>query len=956
MSELQKVNFSQGRSTYTIETGKYAGQADGAVTVTVGETQVLVTAVASETARKDIDFFPLLVDFEERMYAVGRIPGSFFRREGRPSEEAILSARLVDRALRPNFPEDLRNDVHIVATILAVDLKHPADVAAVNGASAALMISGIPFFGPVGAVRMALVDGEWVPSATYEDIDASTFEIVVAGKEVDGDIQIVMVEASAPQNAFRYIEQGHPGADEARVREGLEAAKPHIAASIEAQASLREKVGKKEKKVELIPPYSPETFGAVEQRYLERVRNIVSIAEKSARNEAERQLTEDAVAELGEELGEAVAEVPRALRALLKREVRRRILDEGVRIDGRRPDEIRPIFCEVGVVPRAHGSGLFQRGETQVLTIATLGMLHLVQQLDTLSPEETKRYMHHYYFPPFSTGEAAPIRGPRRREIGHGALAERALLPVIPPQEELPYALRLVSEVLSSNGSTSMASVCASTLSLLDAGIAIKAPVGGIAMGLVYEQGKHVTLTDILGAEDAFGDMDFKVAGTRDVITALQLDTKIGAIPVDILASALEQARKARLVVLDKMADVMPGPRAELSEHAPRVITLTIPTDKIGDVIGPKGKVITEIQNATGTEVTVENDGTVYVGSTNLKAAEEAVRIIESIVYPPAPELGKRYRGVVVSTTKFGAFVNFLPGRDGLVHISKLGRGKRIARVEDVVSVGDRLDVVVAEIDEQGRVSLDPVFEDESAPSEAPEAEEKVGGDAGPSAPSVSEATAVGGTTAQGEAVVSGTMPQPELAGSASQPSESGSAGERAQVSEAVSEPSKQKGAVQEGAVGEGEAGGVPERFEDGATGQASVATEEEGLQVAAGDRASLPAKAAEGLVSGPPPAEIPGETSRPEHRGGASRRREFADFESYFDRISEEIWGDLGPAPKPTQQTRVSEQERGTKRRGQPRKTSRQASSSGVGRQPAGRRKPTQDRRRRQGYGRPAR
>lgn len=921
MGEIRSVEFDQGSVRYRVETGRYAGQADGAVTVTVGETQVLVTAVASATARKDIDFFPLLVDFEERMYAAGRIPGSFFRREGRPSEEAILAARLVDRSLRPNFPEDLRNDVHIVATILSVDLCNPSDVAAINGASAALMLSGIPFDGPVGAVRMALVGGEWIAGATYQEIDHATFELVVAGKRVGSDIQVVMVEASAPQDAFVHIERGDPGADEKRVVEGLQAAKPHIEASITAQEALVSETGRRTKAVELVPLYSPEVFEAVERRYLEEVRRIIQIADKSERNEAENQLVSRAQEELVEEFPERQGEVARAIAALTKREVRRRILDEGIRIDGRKPDEIRPIKCDVGVVPRAHGSGLFERGETQVLNIATLGMLHLVQQLDTLSPEETKRYMHHYYFPPYSTGEAQPIRGPRRREIGHGALAERALLPVIPPQDELPYALRLVSEVLSSNGSTSMASVCASTLSLLDAGIHIKAPVGGVAMGLVMDGDRHVTLTDILGAEDAFGDMDFKVAGTRDVVTALQLDTKVGAIPVEILSGALEQARNARLHILDKMAERMPGPREELSEHAPRVITLQIPTDKIGDVIGPKGKVITEIQNATGTEVTVESNGTVYVGSTNLRAAEEAVKIIESIVHPPAPELGKRYRGVVVSTTKFGAFVNFLPGRDGLVHISKLGRGKRIARVEDVVTVGDELEVVVAEIDEQGRVSLDPVFEDEAGTGTDREEKKTSVPEPIPPGPGARSGTRPERSPAsEGESVASDTgVVQPQRGSEREaraaqlvegQPTASGDNGEIGRSQSTVAEG--EEGGLEAGppsavlAVGGSEREGVS--ASEGSAANITQSSDEfagagiegEGVLAPAshlGEAALLPTSRGETepVVQAETVSEsLDRRTERPRRL-----RRIFADFEEYFDRIAEETWGDLGPGPR---------------------------------------------------------
>ncbi len=915
MSGLVSVTYTQGQVEHVIETGRYALQADGAVTVTVGETQVLVTAVASKTPRPDIDFFPLLVDFEERMYAVGRIPGSFFRREGRPTEGAILAARLVDRSLRPNFPEDIRNDIHVVATILSVDLKQPPDVPSINGASAALSIAGIPFDGPVGAVRLAYIDGEWVPAPTYEEADRSTFEVVVAGKRLDGDIAVVMVEAGAPEGSYERILRGEaPGCEEKAFAEALEAAKPHIEASISAQERLVSEISPEPLDLPRFPAYQPDVYEAVESSFAPRVAEVVRIPDKRERSEAEGALVEAALSELGERFPDRGAEISNAVRALLKEEVRRRILEEGVRIDGRKPEEVRPIHCEVGIVPRAHGSGLFQRGETQVLNIATLGMLHLVQQLDTVSPDETKRYMHHYYFPPYSTGEAYPIRGPRRREIGHGALAERALLPVIPSQEELPYALRLVSEVLSSNGSTSMASVCASTLSLLDAGIRIKEPIGGVAMGLIYQDGRHVTLTDILGAEDAFGDMDFKVAGSRQYLTALQLDTKIGGIPTSVLASAVEQARAARLHILDKMAEVMPGPREELSEHAPRVITLKIPTDKIGDVIGPKGKVITEIQNSTGTEVTVENDGTIFVGSTNLKAAEEAVKIIETIVYPPAPELGKRYHGVVVSTTKFGAFVNFLPGKDGLVHISKLGRGKRIARVEDVLSVGDELDVVVAEIDEQGRVSLDPVGleatagaaeAEKSAPSPGPSEtrEERVASTGEPTRPGDTESAVVSGM-AEASAEIPPEEGVPDEAGS---PSQAG---------------------VAKAEEGTGVAGTEPEETGTGLD-----------LGVSPGAETSDPDE------GGPDEAgrdSVQGDRGRKgAGQGGRGPKRETVSFEDYFDEIAEQIWGALGPRP------RGSQRDRSEKARSEPKSRARRSRGrTGQGKPPQrGQRRPRQGR-----------
>jgi polyribonucleotide nucleotidyltransferase len=708
--------------TLSLEAGKLAGLADGAVLIELGGTAVLVTATAARSAREGADFFPLTVDLEERMYAAGRIPGSFFRREGKSSDQAILTCRLTDRPLRPAFPDGFRNEVHVVGTVLGADLVNPHDVLMINGASAALSMSGIPFDGPIGAVRVAYtVDGDWIPFPTYEEGVAATFEMVVAGRELDdGDVAITMVEAGGTEATWAAIEDGAPKVDEATIVSGLEASKAFIRDSIHLQEDLIEKLGgvKPTIQVELLVDYTDEVYAAVEQAAGDRVVKIMSIADK-----AERQANEDELkAELVEQLGarfadnpDATKQIKAAFRSLTKKTVRRRIVDEGIRIDGRGTRDIRPLSSEVGVLPSVHGSGLFHRGETQVLNVATLGMPRMEQRLDILSTIDTKTYMHHYNFPPFSTGETGFMRGPKRREIGHGALAERALVPVLPTKDEFAYTIRTVSDVLSSNGSTSMGSVCASSLSLMDAGVPIKAPVAGIAMGLVFAEGKYTPLTDILGAEDAFGDMDFKVAGTGEFITALQLDTKIDGIPSDILGQALEQAREARLAILEVMHGAIAGPRDEVGATAPKIISFEIPMDKIGEVIGPKGKVINGITAETGADVSVDDDGTVgrvSIGSTDSGAVAEAERQIKLILDPPTADVGATYDGRVVNITKFGAFVNILPGRDGLLHISKLGGGKRIDRVEDVVQLGDEVAVKVDDIDPNGKVSLSLVGTD----------------------------------------------------------------------------------------------------------------------------------------------------------------------------------------------------------------------------------------------------
>lgn len=698
-----------------LETGVLASLANGAVVVSVGKTTVLVTATANKSAKPGTDFFPLTVDFEERSYAAGKIPGSFFRREGRASESAILACRLTDRPLRPLFPDGFRNDVHIVATILGADQENPYDVPAINAASAALCISDIPFQGPLGCVRIAFdQDGEWISHPTYEEGELSTFEMVVAGRLLEnGDVAVMMVEAGGTENAWSYYETGAPKVDEKVLAAGLEFAKEPIKQAIALQEKLIESAGEISKmEVTLAVDYSEEIMEAVKEVGSGLLAESQTIADKTQRAEAESQAASSVLEEVLERFDEednAETQIKAAIRSLTKELVRKRIVEEGLRIDGRTPVDLRKLSSDVGILPTAHGSGLFQRGETQVLNITTLGTKRMDQMIDGIDPITRKRYMHHYNFPPFSTGEPGFMRGPKRREIGHGALAERALLPVIPSEEEWPYTLRLVSDVMSSNGSTSMASVCSSTLSLMDAGVPIKAPVAGIAMGLVFSEGKYITLTDILGAEDAFGDMDFKVAGTSDVITALQLDTKIEGIPADVLASALDQAKDARMEILSVMNAAIAEPRDDVRDVAPKIISFEIPMDKIGEVIGPKGKVINAIQQETGAEVIVDDDGvmgSVSIAGTDRDAVYEAQRQINLILDPPTADVGGVYDGKVVNITNFGAFVNILPGRDGLLHISKIGGGKRIKRVEDVLDLGQEIEVKVEDIDPNGKISL----------------------------------------------------------------------------------------------------------------------------------------------------------------------------------------------------------------------------------------------------------
>lgn len=708
------VRATIGDKEFSLRTGKLAGRADGAVVATLGGTEMLTTATANRRLREGVDFFPLTVDFEERMYSVGRIPGSFFRREGRPSEQAILTCRLIDRPLRPSFQDGYRNETHIVVTSLSVDQVNPFDVVALNGASAALMVSPIPFEGPIGAVRLGLRKGEWVPFPTEDDLGESVFELVVAGRcNDDGVIDITMVEAGATENGIRLVAGGDSPSDEAAVAQGLEEAKTYIAQMVDFQTELANQIEVRPVEWTLAADYSDEVYSKVDTVAAPRIGPLLEIAGKHEREDARAEALDAVISELGvaEDDDDTLIEVKRAFESLFKKMARRRVIDDGLRLDGRSSTDIRPLSIEVGAVERIHGSALFQRGETQVLNLTTLGMLKMEQMLDTLDNSEAKRYMHHYNFPPFSTGEAGFMRGPKRREIGHGALAEKALLPVVPAAEEFPYALRLVSEVLASNGSSSMASVCASSLSMMDAGVPISAPVAGIAMGLIHQDGKYVTLTDILGAEDALGDMDFKVAGTADMITALQLDTKIRGLPSGVLQGALDQAREARQFILDAMSEVIAEPRSEVNRFAPRIESVEIPKDKIGEVIGPKGAVIRELEGETGASIEIEETdgvGIVRVASSDGEALAAAMERVNQIAFPPEAAVGGEYDGKVVNITKFGAFVNILPGRDGLLHISRLDGSRRVERVEDYLSEGDEVRVRVREID-RGKVSLELV-------------------------------------------------------------------------------------------------------------------------------------------------------------------------------------------------------------------------------------------------------
>ncbi|EIU07656.1 polyribonucleotide nucleotidyltransferase [Mycobacteroides abscessus 5S-0422] len=726
-------NGSFGTRTIRFETGRLALQAAGSVVAYLDdETMLLSTTAASKTPKDHFDFFPLTVDVEERMYAAGRIPGSFFRREGRPSTDAILTCRLIDRPLRPSFVSGLRNEIQVVVTVLSLNPDDLYDVLAINAASASTQLAGLPFSGPVGGVRVALIEGQWVAFPTVEQLEKAVFDMVVAGRKVgtagDSDVAIMMVEAEATDNVIALIDGGAGAPTETVVAEGLEAAKPFIAALCTAQEELAGSAAKPTGEFPLFPDYQDDVYAAVAAVATEPLSQALSIAGKAERDEKTDEIKVDVLGRLQEGFDGREKEIGAAFRSLTKKLVRQRILKDQFRIDGRGVTDIRALSAEVAVIPRAHGSALFERGETQIMGVTTLDMIKMAQQVDSLGPETTKRYMHHYNFPPFSTGETGRVGSPKRREIGHGALAERALIPVLPSVEEFPYAIRQVSEALGSNGSTSMGSVCASTLALLNAGVPLKAPVAGIAMGLVSDdveladgtaERRFVALTDILGAEDAFGDMDFKVAGTKDFVTALQLDTKLDGIPSQVLAAALSQAKDARTTILEVMAEAIDAPD-EMSPYAPRITTIKVPVDKIGEVIGPKGKMINSITEETGANISIEDDGTVFVGAADGASAQAAIDKINAIANPQLPKIGERFLGTVVKTTDFGAFVSLLPGRDGLVHISKLGKGKRIAKVEDVVKVGDKIQVEIADIDNRGKISLIPVGEEDAAEAPAP--------------------------------------------------------------------------------------------------------------------------------------------------------------------------------------------------------------------------------------------
>jgi polyribonucleotide nucleotidyltransferase len=734
-------NGSFGTRTIRFETGRLALQAAGAVVAYLDdETMLLSATTASKSPKEHFDFFPLTVDVEERMYAAGRIPGSFFRREGRPSTDAILTCRLIDRPLRPSFVNGLRNEIQVVVTIMSLDPNDLYDVVAINAASASTQLAGLPFSGPVGGVRVALIDGTWVAFPTVEQLERAVFDMVVAGRIVGTDeagkpdVAIMMVEAEATENVIELVEGGAQSPTETVVAQGLEAAKPFIAALCTAQQELADAAAKPTGDYPVFPDYGDDVYYSVSSVATEQLSAALTIGGKAERDQRTDELKAEVLGRLADTYEGREKEIGAAFRSLTKKLVRQRILTDHFRIDGRGITDIRALSAEVAVVPRAHGSALFERGETQILGVTTLDMVKMAQQIDSLGPETSKRYMHHYNFPPFSTGETGRVGSPKRREIGHGALAERALVPVLPSVEEFPYAIRQVSEALSSNGSTSMGSVCASTLALLNAGVPLKAPVAGIAMGLVSDdvevdgggtERRFVTLTDILGAEDAFGDMDFKCAGTKDFVTALQLDTKLDGIPSQVLAAALSQAKDARMTILEVMAEAIDAPD-EMSPYAPRVTTIKVPIDKIGEVIGPKGKIINAITEETGAQISIEDDGTVLVGATDGLSAQAAIDKINAIANPQLPKTGERFLGTVVKTTDFGAFVSLLPGRDGLVHISKLGRGKRIAKVEDVVNVGDKLRVEIADIDKRGKISLVLVAE---------EAGESGGGEAATTAP-----------------------------------------------------------------------------------------------------------------------------------------------------------------------------------------------------------------------------
>ena len=731
---IDNVKVSIGNSEIAFETGKLALQAPGSVVVTSGDTNVLVTTVANKSVRDGIDFFPLTVDVEERMYSAGKIPGGFFRREGRQTEKAILACRLIDRPLRPSFKDGFRCETQIIATVLSVDNENEYDILALNAASLGLQLAGVPLESAVGAVRMSLINDNWVVQATNTEIEESIFDMVVAGSlNTNGEVDIVMVEAGASDDAFEKIDNGSTAPSESIVADGIDLSKEYIAKLIEAQKEL---VSKRDIPVvdwPIVEDYSEELKTKITDEYSDKVDSITALTDRSERSEKQSELQEEVIEKFLDDEIDNTKAIKLAFKSLVKSTVRNRVLTGGPRLDGRTPTDIRNISSEIDLLPTVHGSSLFLRGETQVLNVTTLGMSRLEQMLDTIDTVTSKRYMHHYNFPPYSTGEAYPMRGPKRREIGHGALAEKALVPVIPPKIDFPYTIRVVSEAISSNGSTSQASVCASSLSLMAAGVPIREHVAGIAMGLISKDDTYVTLTDILGAEDALGDMDFKVAGTRNVITALQLDMKIEGLPSDVLRGALNQAMDARHHILDIMEDTISEPAESLSGNAPRLETIELPKDKIGEVIGPKGKNIRKIEEETGCSVEIDDDGILTLGSTEEDAITAGKEMVMLIIDPPEAEVGAEYDGEVVSVATYGAFVNILPGRDGLLHVSKFHSSKRVNNTEAVVKNGDKIKVKVDSI-ENGKVSLSPV-EDLDIPDEAVGESKGKSGDRKPSRP-----------------------------------------------------------------------------------------------------------------------------------------------------------------------------------------------------------------------------
>ena len=715
---IDNVKVNIGNAEIGFETGKLALQAPGSVVVTSGDTTVLVTTVANKSVRDGIDFFPLTVDVEERMYSAGKIPGGFFRREGRQTEKAILACRLIDRPLRPSFKDGFRCETQIIATVLSVDNENEYDILALNAASLGLQLAGVPLESAVGAVRMSLVNDNWVVQATNTELEDSVFNMVVAGSlNPKGEIDIVMVEAGATDNAFEKIDEGSAAPSENIVADGIDMSKEFIAKLIEAQKELVSKRDVPEVDWPIVEDYSEELKSQISEAFGSDIETVMALTDRSERSDKQSKLEEQAVEKFLDEEDDNTKAIKLAFKSIVKNTVRDRVLSGGARLDGRTPTDIRNISAEINLLPTVHGSSLFLRGETQVLNITTLGMSRLEQMLDTIDTVTSKRYMHHYNFPPYSTGEAYPMRGPKRREIGHGALAEKALVPVVPPKVDFPYTIRVVSEAISSNGSTSQASVCASSLSLMAAGVPIREHVAGIAMGLISKDDTYVTLTDILGAEDALGDMDFKVAGTRNVITALQLDMKIEGLPADVLRKALNQAMDARHHILDIMEDTIAEPAESLSGNAPRLETIELPKDKIGEVIGPKGKNIKKIEEETGCSVEIDDDGILTLGSTEEEAIAAGKEMVMLIIDPPEAEVGAEYDGEVVSVATYGAFINILPGRDGLLHVSKFHSSKRVNNTEAVVSVGDKIRVNVDSI-ENGKVSLSPV-EDLEIPEEA---------------------------------------------------------------------------------------------------------------------------------------------------------------------------------------------------------------------------------------------